>query len=165
MPREHAYRRSFAVLNKSIGVASILAKADEEKIKVWKLLDMKQMPSFVHEKLAVIGDAAHPFLPHQGWSLVITTLDMHANLCQARVEDKLLRMQHLSVLYCQLGLSHKKFKSDLPSTTNADILERIKYKSTRDWRGEMHTSSRLRIGSLIVSSYRSLRRTLQEANR
>lgn len=48
------------------GVAAILAKADEEKIKVWKLLDMRQMPTFNHAKLAVIGDAAHPFLPHQG---------------------------------------------------------------------------------------------------
>ena len=50
----------------SVGVASILDKADEEKIKIWKLLDMEKMPSFIHGRLAVIGDAAHPFLPHQG---------------------------------------------------------------------------------------------------
>ncbi|KAK1086913.1 hypothetical protein LTR33_001333 [Friedmanniomyces endolithicus] len=47
-------------------VLAILEKADESKLKVWQLLDMEQMPSFIHEKLAVIGDAAHPFLPHQG---------------------------------------------------------------------------------------------------
>jgi 2-polyprenyl-6-methoxyphenol hydroxylase-like FAD-dependent oxidoreductase len=71
----------FNVLIESIGVASILTKADEEKIKVWKLLDMNKMPSFVHEKLAVIGDAAHPFLPHQGqFSLTMTTLDVNADL-------------------------------------------------------------------------------------
>lgn len=43
---------------------SILEKAQEPKI--WKLLDMEKMPGFIHERLAVIGDAAHPFLPHQG---------------------------------------------------------------------------------------------------
>ncbi|KAK4891432.1 hypothetical protein LTR27_009927 [Elasticomyces elasticus] len=47
-------------------IRAILEKADESKLKVWQLLDMEQMPSFIHEKLAVIGDAAHPFLPHQG---------------------------------------------------------------------------------------------------
>jgi 2-polyprenyl-6-methoxyphenol hydroxylase-like FAD-dependent oxidoreductase len=50
----------------SVGVASILDKADGEKIKIWKLLDMNKMPSFIHGRLVVIGDAAHPFLPHQG---------------------------------------------------------------------------------------------------
>ncbi|EMC99531.1 hypothetical protein BAUCODRAFT_63413 [Baudoinia panamericana UAMH 10762] len=45
-------------------VRAILEKAEDPK--VWKLLDMKQMPTFIHEKLAVLGDAAHPFLPHQG---------------------------------------------------------------------------------------------------
>ena len=93
---------------------------------------MEKMPSFVHEKLAVIGDAAHPFLPHQGqFSFVMTAPSMHADMYQARAEDKLLRMQHLSVLYCHLGLRHRKFKSDLHSTTNADILEHTKYKSIR----------------------------------
>ena len=47
-------------------IASILGKASDSKIKVWKLLDMAKMPSFVNGKLAVLGDAAHPFLPHQG---------------------------------------------------------------------------------------------------
>lgn len=27
---------------------------------------MNKMPTFVHERLALLGDAAHPFLPHQG---------------------------------------------------------------------------------------------------
>jgi hypothetical protein len=46
------------------GIRAILEKAEDPK--VWKLLDMDQMPSFIHNKLAVMGDAAHPFLPHQG---------------------------------------------------------------------------------------------------
>lgn len=45
-------------------VRAIIEKAEDPK--VWKLLDMDKMPTFVHEKLALIGDAAHPFLPHQG---------------------------------------------------------------------------------------------------
>ncbi|KAK3710906.1 hypothetical protein LTR37_009927 [Vermiconidia calcicola] len=44
-------------------VAALLNKVDEPKI--WTLLDMDQMPHFVHGSLAILGDAAHPFLPHQ----------------------------------------------------------------------------------------------------
>jgi hypothetical protein len=46
-------------------VRSIIEKAEDD-IKVWKLLDMDKLPTFVHERLALLGDAAHPFLPHQG---------------------------------------------------------------------------------------------------
>lgn len=45
-------------------VRTIIEKAEDPK--VWKLLDMDKMPTFVHERLALLGDAAHPFLPHQG---------------------------------------------------------------------------------------------------
>ncbi|KAK4542358.1 hypothetical protein LTR36_006814 [Oleoguttula mirabilis] len=45
-------------------VRAIIEKAEEPK--VWELLDMEKMPSFINGRLALIGDAAHPFLPHQG---------------------------------------------------------------------------------------------------
>lgn len=45
-------------------VRTIIEKAEDPK--VWKLLDMDKLPTFVHERLALLGDAAHPFLPHQG---------------------------------------------------------------------------------------------------
>ena len=45
---------------------ALLKKADIDGLKVWKLLDMEVLPSWVNEKLALLGDAAHPFLPHQG---------------------------------------------------------------------------------------------------
>lgn len=45
---------------------ALLGKADPESLKLWKLLDMKNLPGFVNGRLALIGDAAHPFLPHQG---------------------------------------------------------------------------------------------------
>lgn len=45
---------------------AILNKVDEKSLKVWRLLDMETLPSWTHERLALLGDAAHPFLPHQG---------------------------------------------------------------------------------------------------
>ena len=48
------------------GFKAALDKADPESIKVWKLLDMVTLDTYVHGKLALLGDAAHPFLPHQG---------------------------------------------------------------------------------------------------
>ena len=47
-------------------VLALLKKTSEEDIKVWKLLDMPVIPNWTNERLALLGDAAHPFLPHQG---------------------------------------------------------------------------------------------------
>ncbi|KAF7870512.1 hypothetical protein EAF04_004256 [Stromatinia cepivora] len=35
-------------------------------LKVWRLLDMHPLPTFTKGKLVLLGDAAHPYLPHQG---------------------------------------------------------------------------------------------------
>ncbi|EON67986.1 hypothetical protein W97_07132 [Coniosporium apollinis CBS 100218] len=45
---------------------ALLSKADPATLKVWKLLDMEVLPTWTNERLALLGDAAHPFLPHQG---------------------------------------------------------------------------------------------------
>lgn len=45
---------------------ALLSKVDTETLKVWELLDMDQLPTWVKGRLALLGDAAHPFLPHQG---------------------------------------------------------------------------------------------------
>lgn len=45
---------------------AVLEKADNQSLKVWKLLDMDILDTYVNDRLALIGDAAHPFLPHQG---------------------------------------------------------------------------------------------------
>ena len=50
----------------SPAVRALLAKADAESLKVWRLLDMEDLPTWVNGCFALIGDAAHPFLPHQG---------------------------------------------------------------------------------------------------
>lgn len=44
----------------------ILSYADNDSLKVWKLLDMELLDTWVNDRLALLGDAAHPFLPHQG---------------------------------------------------------------------------------------------------
>lgn len=45
---------------------ALISKADKETLKVWKLLDMEVIPTWVKDNLALLGDAAHPFTPHQG---------------------------------------------------------------------------------------------------
>ncbi|KAI9048073.1 hypothetical protein LZ554_007869 [Drepanopeziza brunnea f. sp. 'monogermtubi'] len=49
-------------------VKALLAKADPKGINLWKLLDHDELgrENWVHGKIALMGDAAHPFLPHQG---------------------------------------------------------------------------------------------------
>lgn len=45
---------------------ALLDKASPETVKVWQLLDMDKLLTWINDKLALLGDAAHPFLPHQG---------------------------------------------------------------------------------------------------
>ncbi|KAF7891745.1 hypothetical protein EAF00_008047 [Botryotinia globosa] len=49
-------------------VQALLAKASPEDIKLWSLLDHEEMgkDNWVRGKVALLGDAAHGFLPHQG---------------------------------------------------------------------------------------------------
>lgn len=47
------------------GFGAIMSKAPEDSLKVWTLLDLEVLPRWVNGKLALLGDAAHPFLPHQ----------------------------------------------------------------------------------------------------
>ncbi|KAK3383143.1 hypothetical protein B0T24DRAFT_36373 [Lasiosphaeria ovina] len=45
---------------------ALMSKVDPSTIKVWQLLDMEKMPTWSAGKLVLLGDAAHPFTPHQG---------------------------------------------------------------------------------------------------
>lgn len=44
----------------------LFAKCDSETLKVYPLFDAVTMPTFVNGRLALIGDAAHPFTPFIG---------------------------------------------------------------------------------------------------
>ncbi|KAI5212844.1 FAD/NAD(P)-binding domain-containing protein [Aureobasidium subglaciale] len=46
-------------------VRALLEKAPEDSLKVWTLLDMEVLPTWINGSMALLGDAAHPFLPHQ----------------------------------------------------------------------------------------------------
>lgn len=46
-------------------VRALLEKAPEDTLKVWTLLDMDVLPTWTNGNMALLGDAAHPFLPHQ----------------------------------------------------------------------------------------------------
>lgn len=44
-------------------VQTLLDMVDEESLKLWTLLDMDRIPNWVKGGVALLGDAAHPFLP------------------------------------------------------------------------------------------------------
>jgi 2-polyprenyl-6-methoxyphenol hydroxylase-like FAD-dependent oxidoreductase len=46
-------------------VRSLLELVDSSELKVWTLLDMERIPSWHRERLVLLGDAAHPFLPRE----------------------------------------------------------------------------------------------------
>jgi salicylate hydroxylase len=44
------------------GVRELIDRADVN-LKVWQLYDMKSLPTWIKHRVALIGDAAHPFQP------------------------------------------------------------------------------------------------------
>ncbi|OMP81984.1 3-hydroxybenzoate 6-hydroxylase 1 [Diplodia seriata] len=47
-------------------VKKMLGKAPEGSVAVWDLLDLDVLPTWVNGRVALVGDAAHPFLPYMG---------------------------------------------------------------------------------------------------
>ncbi|KAF5012591.1 hypothetical protein FDECE_1358 [Fusarium decemcellulare] len=47
-------------------VQALLNMVNESSLKLWTLLDMNRVSTWVNGKVALLGDAAHPFLPYQG---------------------------------------------------------------------------------------------------
>ncbi|EXA34309.1 hypothetical protein FOQG_16681 [Fusarium oxysporum f. sp. raphani 54005] len=45
---------------------TLLSMADAPSIKLWRLWDRRALNTWVCDSAALLGDAAHPFLPHQG---------------------------------------------------------------------------------------------------
>lgn len=55
------------------GLRGMLEKADPNSLRVYPLFDMDTLPTYVKGKMALLGDAAHPILPHlaQGGAMAI----------------------------------------------------------------------------------------------
>lgn len=47
-------------------VLRLLDTAPDDGVMLWDLLDMELLPNLIKGKALLIGDAAHPFLPHMG---------------------------------------------------------------------------------------------------
>ncbi|OIW34539.1 FAD/NAD(P)-binding domain-containing protein [Coniochaeta ligniaria NRRL 30616] len=47
-------------------IKALISKVEPSSIKVWQLLDMEKLETWTKGKLVLLGDAAHPFTPHQG---------------------------------------------------------------------------------------------------
>jgi 2-polyprenyl-6-methoxyphenol hydroxylase-like FAD-dependent oxidoreductase len=43
----------------------MIEMADPAELKVWQLLDMGKLPTWTNGRLALLGDAAHPFTPRE----------------------------------------------------------------------------------------------------
>ncbi|KAK5709899.1 hypothetical protein LTR17_019345 [Elasticomyces elasticus] len=54
-------------------VVKLLEKVEEDTVSLYPLYDMDQLPTFVSGRMALVGDAAHPFTPHlaQGGAMAI----------------------------------------------------------------------------------------------
>ncbi|KAF2141199.1 uncharacterized protein K452DRAFT_287909 [Aplosporella prunicola CBS 121167] len=48
------------------GVQRLLEMAPEGNLKVWRMLDMPDLGGWTNERFALLGDAAHPFMPYLG---------------------------------------------------------------------------------------------------
>ncbi|RPB04213.1 FAD/NAD(P)-binding domain-containing protein [Choiromyces venosus 120613-1] len=49
----------------SPAMIALLSKVPANEIKLWQLLDLPALPTWVKGNVALMGDAAHPFLPYQ----------------------------------------------------------------------------------------------------
>ncbi|KAM3458171.1 hypothetical protein NHJ6243_007546 [Beauveria neobassiana] len=45
---------------------ALLRMTDPSTLKVWRLMDMDTVEDWCRDRFCLLGDAAHPFLPHQG---------------------------------------------------------------------------------------------------
>ncbi|OQE12794.1 hypothetical protein PENFLA_c062G08054 [Penicillium flavigenum] len=95
-------------------ILRLLGKADPQSVKVWKLLDMDLIPQWHHHRLALLGDAAHPFLPHQG--IQAAEVPKRLKLYHDIRHDRATRIQGYSRIIGEYRTDEKQL--DMHSFTN-----------------------------------------------
>jgi 2-polyprenyl-6-methoxyphenol hydroxylase-like FAD-dependent oxidoreductase len=108
---------------------ALLKKADVDGLKVWKLLDMEVLPTWVNKRLALLGDAAHPFLPHQGQGAGCAIEDA-ASLAVVLPEDTsrdeiAARLQ----LYEKIRIKRANLLQEFSRVAGYDLRETVKFDS------------------------------------
>ncbi|KAK1149697.1 hypothetical protein N8T08_005250 [Aspergillus melleus] len=77
-----------------------------EDVKLWSLASRDPAPTFVKGKLALIGDAAHPMLPHQGQGAAQAFEDAAALAGVLTADTTPDKLSHRLELYNRLRYSH-----------------------------------------------------------
>lgn len=83
----------------------LVKKVDPASIKVWQLMDMDKLPSWTSGKLALLGDAAHPFTPRKAFFVLpapccLLYLGLTIPQTKAKVLARPLKMPPRSRLSC-----------------------------------------------------------------
>ncbi|QSZ36519.1 hypothetical protein DSL72_006399 [Monilinia vaccinii-corymbosi] len=81
-------------------------------LKVWRLLDMHPLPTFTNKSLVLLGDAAHPYLPHQGQgagsaiedaaALAVVLGDLQGPVGREEIEERLKLYERI-----RMGRAHR----------------------------------------------------------
>ncbi|KAF2684638.1 FAD binding domain-containing protein [Lentithecium fluviatile CBS 122367] len=121
-------------------VLKLLRKAQPGSIKVWKLLDMDVIPSWTNNRLALLGDSAHPFLPHQGQGAGVAIEDAVAlavvlplGTKPAEVSERLKLYQAIRIDRATKIQEHSRLAGqDLDSQAKADMYGFTNYNFGHD---------------------------------
>ncbi|KAJ5751897.1 Salicylate hydroxylase [Penicillium odoratum] len=115
-------------------VRKLLAKADPDTLKIWPLLDMETLPSWVDHRLALMGDAAHPFLPYRASGGAMAIEDgialavlLPGDLSKAEVPERLKlyeKARHGRVTRIQ-EYTRESGRSHLPMSKVMEIISEI----------------------------------------
>lgn len=75
---------------------NMLSTADDSGFRIWPLYDMDPPTTFVNDRLAILGDAAHPFTPHLAQGGVMALEDaaslsimLHRGVQREQVSERL----------------------------------------------------------------------------